>query len=111
MTTPAPERAAALAAPGPALLFAQRVLARHGGTLRLNGHENTRFIHGRSPIQALRAQPFDLVLLDCETPGISALDVLAWVRRTLGSDLPVMLLGERSEDAHVAACFAAGADA
>lgn len=80
-------------------------------TLRLNGHQCTRYIHGRSLIQALHGGTFDMLLLDSDVPGISALDVLSWVRRTLGHELPVMLLGDSDDDRHIAACFGEGADA
>jgi len=80
-------------------------------TLRLNDHQCTRFIHGRTLIQALRGGSFELLLLDGDTRGISAFDVLSWVRRTLGPDLPVIMLGERGDEAYVTRCFAEGADA
>ncbi|KAF7961845.1 hypothetical protein AWV80_28710 [Cupriavidus sp. UYMU48A] len=50
-------------------------------TLRLSGHHCTRYIHGRSLLQALRGGAFDMLLMDGDAPGISALDVLSWVRR------------------------------
>lgn len=80
-------------------------------TLRLSGHQCTRYIHGRSLIHALRSDTFDMLLLDGDTPGISALDVLSWVRRTLGHELPVMLLGDSDDEARIASCLAEGADA
>ncbi len=80
-------------------------------TLRLSGHHCTRYIHGRSLLQALRGGAFDMLLMDGDAPGISALDVLSWVRRTLGQELPVMLLGDSNDDAQIAACLAEGADA
>ncbi|SOY41458.1 response regulator transcription factor [Cupriavidus taiwanensis] len=79
-------------------------------TLRLNGHQCTRYLSGRALIGALRARSFDLLMLDCDTPGIPALEVLAWVRRTLGNDMPVMLTGTSNEEGFVAACLAQGAD-
>ncbi|MCY1215135.1 Transcriptional regulatory protein QseB [compost metagenome] len=78
--------------------------------LRLDGHQCRRYLSGRTLLGALHAEPFDLLILDCEAPGIPALDVLAWVRRSLGHDLPVMLTGGSNEEDFVAACFAQGAD-
>ncbi len=80
-------------------------------TLRLNGHTCVRFHAGQALMQALRQETFDLLLLDQESAGVAARDVLLWIRRTLGQSLPIMLLGEGREDALVAACFADGADA
>ncbi|WP_354687550.1 response regulator transcription factor [Cupriavidus necator] len=79
-------------------------------TLRLNGHQCTRYLSGRTMIGALRGKSFDLLMLDCDTPGIPALEVLAWVRRTHGHEVPVMLTGTSNEEGFVAACFAQGAD-
>ncbi|WP_455278738.1 response regulator transcription factor [Cupriavidus necator] len=79
-------------------------------TLRLSGHQCTRYLSGRSMIGALRGKSFDLLMLDCDTPGIPALEVLAWVRRTHGHEVPVMLTGTSNEEGFVVACFAQGAD-
>jgi len=79
-------------------------------TLRLNGHQCARYLSGRTMIGALRGRSFDLLMLDCDAPGIPALEVLAWVRRTLGNEMPVILTGTSNEEAFVAACFAQGAD-
>ncbi|WP_042883728.1 response regulator transcription factor [Cupriavidus necator] len=79
-------------------------------TLRLGGHQCTRYLSGRSMIGALRSRSFDLLMLDCDTPGIPALEVLAWVRRTHGHKVPVMLAGASTEEAFVVSCLAQGAD-
>jgi len=80
-------------------------------TLLLNGHSCVRFRGGQALMQALRREPFDMLLLDWEVRGIAGRDVLLWIRRALGTELPVMLLSERDDEAHVANCFADGADA
>lgn len=71
-------------------------------SLRLSGNQCTRYLSGRSMIGALRGKSFDLLMLDCDTPGIPALEVLAWV--------PVMLTGTSNEEGFVVACLAQGAD-
>ncbi|MGO4332375.1 response regulator transcription factor [Cupriavidus sp. M-11] len=79
--------------------------------LTLSGHDSRRFREGGALMQALRSEPYALLLMTWEIPGISARDVLLWVRRTLGEELPVMLLSAQDGDAHIADCFALGADA
>lgn len=80
-------------------------------TLLLNGHSCVRFRGGQALMQALRRESFDMLLLDWEVRGIAGRDVLLWIRRALGAALPVMLLSERDDEAHIANCFADGADA
>lgn len=79
-------------------------------TLRLAGHRCTRFRDGRALMLALRREVFDMLLLDWEAPGIAAPEVLAWVRRTLGMRLPVMLLGARADDQQLCQNLAGAAD-
>lgn len=79
--------------------------------LSLSGHDSVRFREGGALMHALRNEPFDLLLMAWEIPGISARDILQWIRRTLGDALPVMLLSQHSDDEHIAQCFALAADA
>ncbi|WP_324291775.1 hypothetical protein [Cupriavidus sp. D39] len=67
-------------------------------TLRLGGHEAVRFREGGALMQALRNEPYALLLMAWEIPGIPARDVLLWIRRTLGNELPVMLLSQHDDD-------------
>ncbi|MCD9123229.1 MULTISPECIES: response regulator transcription factor [Cupriavidus] len=80
-------------------------------TLSLQGHRCIRFREGRTLMMALRQEAFDMLLLDWEVPGIAAQDVLLWVRRTIGSRLPVMLLGDAAEECQLCHGLAQGADA
>ena len=73
-------------------------------TLRLSGHEAVRFREGGALMQALRNEPYALLLMAWEVPGIPARDVLLWIRRTLGDALPVMLLSQHNDDDHIARC-------
>jgi len=79
--------------------------------LSLSGHDSVRFREGGALMQALRNEPYDLLLMAWEIPGIAAPDILQWIRRTLGDELPVMLLSQTGDDDHIAQCFAHGADA
>ncbi|WP_369804636.1 response regulator transcription factor [Cupriavidus sp. YR651] len=74
-------------------------------------HTLERFRCGKAMIAALHRRPCDFLLLDCDTGGTSAREVLEWVRRTLGHGVPVMMTGQEDTAARVAACLAAGADA
>ncbi|MCL4562107.1 MAG: response regulator transcription factor [Chloroflexi bacterium] len=54
------------------------------------------------------AQPVDLVLLDLVLPGLSGVDICAWMRAR--SDVPIIVLSARSEEDLKVAALDAGAD-
>jgi two-component system KDP operon response regulator KdpE len=55
-----------------------------------------------------QTQPVDLVLLDLVLPGLSGVDVCAWMRAR--SDVPIIILSARSEEDLKVAALDAGAD-
>jgi DNA-binding response OmpR family regulator len=57
------------------------------------------------------APPVSLVVLDLHLPGMSGLDVLAWIRSSSASrDLPVFLLSSSEDPDHVGRAFDLGTD-
>jgi class 3 adenylate cyclase len=74
----------------------ERRLARHG-------YRVTAAADGHAALEALAAQPFDLVLLDVIMPGIDGVEVLSRIRvEHPASDLPVIMATARgSADAIV----------
>lgn len=69
------------------------------------------FHAGKSLLAAL-AKPhhFNLLVLDWELPDMSGLDVLHWVRSTLGYALPVLFLTSRTTEEDLVIGLQAGAD-
>ncbi len=55
-----------------------------------------------------QTQPIDLVLLDLILPGLSGVDICAWMRAR--SDVPIIILSARSEEDLKVAALDAGAD-
>lgn len=47
---------------------------------------------GTSALALFRASPFDIVLLDVEMPGLDGFEVCTEIRRSHGSDFPVLLV-------------------
>lgn len=78
--------------------------------LMLRGHRCWRFRDARSLMHALRREPYDMLLLDWDHHGLAAADVLHWVRGTLGTALPILLLGRADDDAAMYAGLAQCAD-
>lgn len=73
-------------------------------------HECECFSDGISLIRALRDRSFDLFILDKNLPDLSGDELVVWIRRTVGLNVPVMFLTScRSEESLVMA-LSSGAD-
>jgi two-component system KDP operon response regulator KdpE len=59
-------------------------------------------------VSIFEAEPIDLVLLDLVLPGLSGVDICAWIRAR--SDVPIIILSARSEEDLKVAALDAGAD-
>ncbi|RZT38485.1 response regulator transcription factor [Cupriavidus agavae] len=79
--------------------------------LHPGGHSVARFRCGPSLVAAIHREPYDMLLLDRDVVGTDAEKLLDWIRRTLGSGVPVMMLGASDAEHDVARCLTAGADA
>ncbi|SDP44483.1 DNA-binding response regulator, OmpR family, contains REC and winged-helix (wHTH) domain [Ralstonia sp. 25mfcol4.1] len=79
--------------------------------LQRGGHHLARFRCGPPLVDAIHAEPFDMLLLDRDVADADAEELLDWVRRTLGHGLPVMMFGASDAESDVARCLMAGADA
>jgi|SRR5215471_15802761 len=60
-------------------------------TLEFDGHQVTEQDRGTHVLQALREEPFDLIILDKEMPGVTGFDLLPLLRREF-PDVPVLLV-------------------
>lgn len=74
------------------------------------GHNCEVFHQGRTLINRLRQDTFDLLVIDWNMPGMSGIEVLENVRQGQHSSLPVLMITSRSDDEDVVAGLAAGAD-
>ena len=68
--------------------------------LQRQGYVVTPAYGGREAIERLKAEPFDLAVIDRRMPEVDGLAVLAWIRgNDATKDLPVRLMGTpRDED-------------
>jgi len=82
------------------------VVARH---LESDGNSVQLVTSGEGALDAMRAEPFDLVLLDIMLPGIDGLEVCRWMRsqRIL---TPVIMLTARSSEPDKVLGLETGAD-
>jgi DNA-binding response OmpR family regulator len=76
--------------------------------LRDAGYEVEAVDDGTSAIDAARARPFDLMVLDLLLPGTPGMDVCRTLRRE--SDLPIVMLTARDEEVDRVVGLEVGAD-
>ena len=76
--------------------------------LENEGYEVSVAYDGATAVELERREQFDLILLDWMMPGMSGSDACMKIREF--SDVPVIMLTARSEDADKLAGFACGAD-
>jgi CheY-like chemotaxis protein len=70
--------------------------------LRLYGHEVDTALGGRAAVEAARAHPPDVVLLDISMPGMDGYEVARQLRRSLGDKVRLIALTayDSPEDQH-----------
>lgn len=66
--------------------------------------------NGNDALAEFRQQPFDIVLLDVEMPGLNGFEVAAAIRASHGAGFPVVLVTGRSDPAFIAQVQALSAD-
>lgn len=66
--------------------------------------------NGRDALAEFRRQPFDIVLLDVEMPGLDGFEVGAAIRASHGAGFPVVLVTGRNDPAFIAQAQALSAD-
>jgi class 3 adenylate cyclase len=80
-------------------------------SVELLGHRVASAENGRTALQMLRAEPFDLVLLDIEMPEMDGFQVLEhMVTDSDMRDVPVIVTSSLEGLAHVVRCIELGAD-
>ncbi len=86
--------------------LAQRLLEKRGHSVRLASN-------GREALEAVRAAPFDLVLMDLQMPELDGLEAALAIRereRTTGGHLPILALTAHAMQGDRERCLAARMD-
>ena len=81
-------------------------------TLQRDGPREIRaVVDGSAALEALRAEPFDLALLDVMMPGLTGIEVLEQLRAMPhGADLPVLVITALDDRQTAMRCIRAGAE-
>jgi DNA-binding response OmpR family regulator len=86
----------------------QAYVLRH--CLTSAGHNPSNFANGAELLEALKTKRFDALLLDWNVPDVSGIDVLAWVRNELNSNVPAVVLTSRDAEEDIVRALKEGAD-
>jgi len=78
--------------------------------LEREGHCCEVFGTARAFVEAMRKSEFSMVLVDWQLPDLAGDEVLRWLRRTRGWDLPVIFVTGRDSSEDIVAMLDAGAD-
>jgi len=68
------------------------------------------YTSGRDFCRAVSLNDCDLVLIDWVLPDISGIEIVRWIREVKNSNVPVMVVSNRSLESDVVAAFNVGAD-
>lgn len=74
------------------------------------GHKCKTYSTGKSFIDNVSQENFELLVLDWALPDINGDEVLRWVRNTLGWDIPVLFMTFRDNSDDIATILELGAD-
>lgn len=74
------------------------------------GHHCTIFSDGRQMLNALKADSYDLLLLDWMVPEIDGEGVLVWARENLNWRIPIVFLTMRDNEEDIVKILSLGAD-
>jgi two-component system sensor histidine kinase/response regulator len=113
-----PDQAAPIAAPAvwrvlvvediPSL---QRLLVM---MLRKAGHEVAAAANGQEAVDFVEREPFDIILMDIQMPGMNGLDATRLIRareESSGEHVPIIAVTAHALNGDSQTCLAAGADA
>ena len=79
--------------------------------LQRHGYSVVSAASGREALDLIEAQPFSLLLLDIEMPGMSGLEVLQTLRRRYSAaELPIIMVTARQESSDVVEALGLGAN-
>lgn len=74
------------------------------------GHECHGYANGKSLLRGLRAQRYDLLVLDWRPPDVKGLEMVRRLRESFGNRLPLLLTAGPEDKARMTAALLAGAD-
>jgi DNA-binding response OmpR family regulator len=79
-------------------------------TLAEAGHTCDVYGDGQLMTRALHRTTYDLLILDWNVPGLSGLEVIAWIKANLDLAPPALMLTSRSAEEDIVAGLQGGAD-
>lgn len=96
-----------------------RIAALDDDTLQLDlftriltemGHACRAYTTGAALFRDMRRETFDLLIVDWHLPDITGPEVVAWVRKHISVDMPILFVTNRQEERDIVQGLASGAD-
>lgn len=75
-----------------------------------DGLNSDCFNTARKFTEALQSRKYDIIIIDWMVPDGNGLDVLAWVRKNIGWDIPVIFITAKDAELDIVSALKAGAD-
>ncbi|MBI3862918.1 MAG: response regulator [Planctomycetia bacterium] len=82
--------------------------------LTKSGHSVASADSGREAVDLVEREPFDLVMMDVQMPGMNGLDAMRAIRERegyTGGHVPIVAVSSHALNSDADQCYAAGADA
>ncbi|EER60924.1 two component transcriptional regulator, winged helix family [Acidovorax delafieldii 2AN] len=74
------------------------------------GHTCHTHLHGADLLREMRRETFDLLIVDWHLPDMTGPDVVRWVRKNVGAQLPILFVTHRQEERDIIEGLGSGAD-
>lgn len=82
--------------------------------MRKSGHEAAAAANGQEAVDLVEREPFDIILMDIQMPGMNGLDATRHIRAreaVSGGHVPIIAITAHALNGDSRTCLAAGADA
>ena len=74
------------------------------------GHVCHTHLHGADLLREMRRETFDLLIVDWHLPDTTGPEVVRWVRKNVGAQLPILFVTHRQEERDIVEGLGSGAD-
>jgi len=74
------------------------------------GHVCHTHLNGADLLRGMRRETFDLLIVDWHLPDTTGPEVVRWVRKNVGTQLPILFVTHRQEERDIVEGLGSGAD-
>ncbi|RZJ52202.1 MAG: response regulator [Flavobacterium sp.] len=78
--------------------------------LESKGFTVDQFADGKDALNAIESNNYNLILTDINMPGVSGMEITQFVRKSIGSDVPIIIFTSSGVEQTELDCFDIGAN-